>query len=79
VGWRSIVAVAVGAQYQLTSAISLRLGDSWNENPVPDIQSFVDTVSPVLIEHMAHAGASWKVTEDFTMSLAYGHAFKNSI
>jgi long-chain fatty acid transport protein len=78
-GWRSVFAVALGAQYQLTEALSLRLGYSWNENPIPNSQSFVSTPAPVIIENMISAGASWKVTEDFTLSFAYVHAFENSI
>ena len=79
VGWRSIFAVAAGVQYQLTDAASLRLGYSWNQNPVPAGQSFINTVSPLLVEHMISVGASWKVTEDFSLSVAYMHAFENSV
>jgi long-chain fatty acid transport protein len=79
VGWRSIFAVAAGAQYQLTDALSLRLGYTWNQTTVPDSQSFVNALSPVIIEHTVYAGASWKVTDDFTLSVAYLHGFQNSI
>src|SRR2546429_155806 len=78
-GWRSIFAVAVGAQYNLTDAISLRAGYSWNENPAPDSQAFINTVSPTIIQHNLSAGVSWNVTEDFTLSLAYVHGFENAI
>jgi long-chain fatty acid transport protein len=78
-GWRSIFAVALGAQYQLNDAISVRAGYSWNENPIPDSQSFINSLSPVLVEHMLSVGASWNVTEDFALSVAYVHAFENSI
>jgi outer membrane receptor protein involved in Fe transport len=36
-------------------------------------------VSSVIIEHAVYVGASWKVTEDFTLSFAYAHGFENSI
>jgi long-chain fatty acid transport protein len=78
-GWKSVFAVATGVQYQMTDALSLRLGYSWNQNPIPDSQSFINTVAPVTIEHMLYAGASWKVNEDFILSVAYVHAFENSI
>jgi long-chain fatty acid transport protein len=78
-GWKSIFAVAAGAQFQLTKSVSLRAGYSWNDNPVPDSQSFINTVAPVIVEHTAYAGASWKVTEDFALSVAYAHGFENSI
>jgi len=79
VGWRSIFAAAVGAQYRLTDALSLRAGYSWNENPVPSSQSFINTVSPLVTEQMVSAGVSWCITPDFTLSVAYVHAFENSI
>jgi long-chain fatty acid transport protein len=77
--WRSIVAVATGAQYQLTDCLSLRLGYSWNENPIRDSQSAINAVAPVILEHTLSAGASWRVTSDFTLSVAYVHGFQNSI
>jgi long-chain fatty acid transport protein len=77
--WRSIFAVALGAQYQLCDDISLRVGYSWNENPIRDSQTFINTPAPVITEHMITAGASWRITEDFTLSVAYVHAFENSI
>src|SRR5262249_30012641 len=35
-GWRSIFAVALGAQYQVNDNLSLRAGYTWNQNPIPD-------------------------------------------
>jgi long-chain fatty acid transport protein len=78
-GWRSIFALAIGAQYQLTDAISLRVGYIWNENPAPNSQSFINTVAPAIVQNNITAGVSWNVTEDFTLSLAYLHGFENSI
>jgi long-chain fatty acid transport protein len=78
VGWKSIFAAAAGAQYDLTDAVSLRLGYSWNGNPVPNGLSAINAATPVIIEHMLSAGASWRITQDFTLSLAYVHGFQNS-
>src|SRR5262249_30143871 len=63
----------------LTDAISLRAGYTWNENPIPNDQSFVNTVAPTILEHTVCVGASWRLTEDFTLSVAYVHGFNNSI
>jgi long-chain fatty acid transport protein len=78
-GWRSIFAVALGAQYQATDRCSLRAGYSWNQNPVPDNQTFVNVASPVITKQMVFAGASWSVTDDLTFSFAYMHGFDNSV
>ncbi len=78
-GWRSIVTVSVGAQYQLTDAVSLRAGYSWNQNPIPNSQTAANVGAPTIIENTATVGASWNVTPDFKLSVAYVHGFENSI
>jgi long-chain fatty acid transport protein len=79
VGWRSIFAAAVGAQYRLTDWVSLRAGYSWGQNPIPNSQSFFNVASTTIVDHTVYAGASWKVTDDLTLSVAYAHGFENSI
>jgi long-chain fatty acid transport protein len=78
-GWRSIFAIAIGAQYRPTECMALRAGFSWSENPIPDSQAFVNSASPTDSRHMGFLGASWDVTSDLTLSVAYMHAFDSSI
>ncbi len=78
-GWRSIFALALGSQYQLNSAVSLRLGYTWNGNPIPDKQSFVNTASPVLIQNTIYTGATWNISDNVALSASYAHGFENSI
>ena len=79
VGMDSIFVVALGTQYQLTDAVSLRTGYSWNQNPISDSQSAANAASPLIIENMISFGASYQVTDSFLLSLAYMHGFENSI
>ena len=79
VGFESILAVALGAQYQMTDAMSVRLGYSWNENPIRDSQTAANVASPLTIEHTLYAGASYHLTEAFSLSMSYAHGFENSI
>jgi long-chain fatty acid transport protein len=78
-GWRSIFQVAVGAQFRPTDCTSVRVGYSWNQNPIPDGQTFVNVASPTITRHMAFAGASWDVTPDLSLSVAYMHAFDSAV
>jgi long-chain fatty acid transport protein len=78
-GWRSIFGVIAGAQYQWTDAVSVRLGYSFNQDPVPASQATINAAAPTLIEHTVSAGASWRVSDALVMSLAYVHGFENSI
>jgi long-chain fatty acid transport protein len=78
-GWDSIFAVALGAQYQWSENVSLRIGYCWNENPIDDRNTFFNPVSPLIIQHTLSLGASYKITDNWLLSAAYLHGFENSI
>jgi long-chain fatty acid transport protein len=78
-GFRSTFAMAAGAQYQVTDRVSLRLGYTFNENPIPDSQTSFNVVSPTIIEHTLYCGASYNVSNALKLSVGYAHAFQNSI
>lgn len=79
IGLRSIFAVALGAQYQLSDAMTVRMGYSWSENPVTSAQASANIASPLVIQNMLSTGATYNVTRDFSLSLVYTHAFENSV
>lgn len=78
-GMQNIFAVALGAQYQMTDALSVRAGYSWSENPIPSSQASANAASPLIIQHSLSAGASYQMTDAFSLSLAYMHSLENSI
>ncbi|MEZ6058173.1 MAG: outer membrane protein transport protein [Planctomycetaceae bacterium] len=78
-GQQSIVAVALGAQYQATDNLSLRIGYSWNENPISSPQSSANVASPLVLQNLLSFGGSYHVSEALTLSLAYTHGFENSV
>ena len=78
-GFDSIFCVALGAQYKLTDALSLRCGYTYNMNPIPDAHSIFNVASPTIIEHAVYMGASYQVTSCFLLSMAYAHGFENSV
>lgn len=78
-GWKDIFAVSAGTQYQVTDAVSARIGYSYNTNPVGDGQTFFNVGSPLIIQHGAYLGGSVNITERFKVSLAYSRFFDNSI
>jgi long-chain fatty acid transport protein len=77
-GWNNIFAVALGAQYCMTDSLSVRLGYTYNQDPIPDSQSSFNVVSSTIIEHTIYAGLSYRISKDLTLSIAYAHAFQNS-
>lgn len=78
-GWNSIFSVALGSQYQATDDLSVRLGYVWNENPIPDDNAFFNVISPNILMHTISCGMSYRFAPNVDLSLAYLHAFENSI
>lgn len=78
VGYQSIFAVALGTQYMVTDATSVRLGYSWSENPIPAGQTSANVASPLYTQHILSAGLSYQLTDAFSLSVAYSHGFDNS-
>jgi long-chain fatty acid transport protein len=78
-GWRSIWALSLGAQYCLTEKASVRLGYSYNQDPETNLNSIFNVASPTIIQHAIYFGASYQLSDQLTMSIAYAHGFENSI
>jgi long-chain fatty acid transport protein len=79
IGWRSIWAIALGAQYQVTDALTLRMGYNWNQNPIDGARTFFNVASPTIVQNTITVGATYQLSDDFSLSAVYGHAFQNSI
>ena len=78
-GWRSVGSVATGLQFALTEALSLRLGYLYTQNPISDANTFFNVASPAIYQNIVAIGGSWNISCRTSLSLAYLHAFENSI
>lgn len=78
-GWRSILSVATGAQYEVSDSLFLRFGYTFNENPIPDSQAFFNIGAPLYYQHELHAGGSWRIGKRVWLSAAYTYYFENEI
>ena len=78
-GWSSVFAVAVGGQYQATDRLTLRSGYLYNTNPIHGTDTLFNIQAPGFMTQMLALGASYKLTDDIVLSLAWTHQFRNSI
>jgi len=78
-GWQNVFALAMGAQYQLTDALALRAGYTFNLNPAGNAVTVFNVLSPTIIQHSLAAGLTYDVAKSFKISLCYVHMFENSI
>jgi long-chain fatty acid transport protein len=78
-GWRDISVVKLGGSYALSDFLTLRAGVSTSQQPVPASQTFFNILAPGVIETHLTAGASWKFGNRNEISVAWLHAFKNTV
>jgi long-chain fatty acid transport protein len=79
VGQRSIWAIALGTQYQLSDALALRLGYSFSQDPIDTMHVSANVASPTIIQHTVSVGASYRISDCLIVDMAYAHAFQNSV
>jgi long-chain fatty acid transport protein len=77
-GWKSILVLALGAQYQATDTLAVRAGYSFNQNPIDPSLTTFNIASPAVIQHELSVGASYQVNRALSVALAYSHGFENS-
>ena len=78
-GWDSICSFTFGAQYDVTKDLKVRAGYCFNENPIPGKVQYANVASPMFIQHVVTIGATYALPQNFDVSLAWAHAFKNSV
>ena len=77
-GWQNVFALALGSQYRMTDAVSLRAGYTFSLDPVGNAVTSYNLAAPTIIQHSLSAGFSYAVTKSLNVSLAYVHSFQNS-
>jgi long-chain fatty acid transport protein len=78
-GWNDVFVAAAGVQYAPGGPWSFRLGYSYNTNPIPNINTAFNVASSAIVQHDLYCGLSYQMTAAWTLSVEYGHGFKNSI
>lgn len=78
-GWDTIMLGAIGLQYEVADGIPVRIGYSYNENPISDEMTFYNVSSPAIIQHHFSAGFSVDINNTVTASVAAQYGLQNSI
>lgn len=70
-GFSNIFSAAFGAQHRVSDCLSVRLGYSYNQDPISDGDLSANVASPLIQQHQIGLGASWSVTEKFDLIIGY--------
>lgn len=78
-GWESVWVFCLGGQLQLTDKFALRMGYSFNQNPIPDRLSMFNVLAPSPYQHVFNLGGSYQLTKALVASLTWVHGFDHTI
>lgn len=78
-GWRDITVVKVGASYDHSRDMALRIGYNHAGQPIPSDQTFFNILAPGVVQDHLTLGATWKTPSGGELSLSYAHAFQKQV
>ena len=78
-GWEDINVYKLGVAYQYDKNLVLRAGYIYNDEPYKGDQTFFNMLAPGVITDHVTLGATWTLAGGGELSLAYMHAFENTV
>ncbi len=78
-GFRDVFALALGAQRRLTDNLVGRIGYTYNQSPINNDATSFNISSPLFYEHMISAGATYELTKNVGINLAYSYLLPNQL
>jgi long-chain fatty acid transport protein len=78
-GWQSVNVYKVGVEYQLDPAWTLRAGYNFSENPIDSANVTFNIIAPGVVQQHLTLGFSYNMPDKSSITVAYMHAFKNTV
>jgi len=78
-GWDSVNVFKLGAEYQYSPKLALRAGYNHTDNPIQGRDVTFNMIAPGVVKDHATLGFSYNLSKDSELTMAYMHAFKNSV
>lgn len=78
-GWQNINTYKLGMSYAYDSSLTLRAGLNHCDQPISDTQTFLNVLAPAVVQNHLSLGATWMLANKSELSVAYVHAFKQTV
>jgi len=78
-GWKNINAYKLGVSHAFSSAFTLRAGYDHCDQPIPNSQTLLNMLAPGVVQNHLSLGGTWKLAGTSEISVAYVHAFKQTV
>lgn len=78
-GWKNLFGLNIGIQREINERLTLRCGYAYNDCPYESPYALANSATPLITQHVLFMGGTMKITPQVELTLAYSHAFKNSV
>ena len=78
-GWQDVKVIKLGVSQQVNDLLTVRAGYSHNTQPIPASQTQFNILAPGVVQDHLTLGMTYNVTKTNELTLAYMHAFQNSV
>ncbi len=78
-GWKDVNALKLGVEYQWDPRLLLRAGYNHSDNPVQARDVTFNILAPGIVQDHLTLGFTYSLGSDSEITMAYMHAFKNSM
>ncbi len=78
-GWQSVDVLKLGFEYQYNPNLLLRAGWNHTDNPIRATDVTFNMIAPGVVKDHLTLGFTYNVSKDSELTMAYMHAFKNSV
>lgn len=78
-GWSDVNVFKLGIEYQYSENLKLRAGYNHTDNPVHSRDVTINIIAPGVVKDHVTLGFTYGLSKDSELTMAYMHAFKNSV
>ena len=69
-GWKDINVVKVGAEWRMTDRLTVRVGYSWNEQPMSSRDVMINILAPAVVQDHSTAGGKYQIDQNWAVEMA---------
>lgn len=78
-GWTNVKVFKFGVSQAMSESLTVRAGYSHNTQPIPSSQTMFNILAPGVVQDHLTLGATWNVSRQNEVTVAYMHAFEKKV
>ena len=78
-GWQNITTLKLGVSHAYSQTFTVRAGFNHCDQPIPNSQTLLNSLAPGVVQNHLSLGGTWKLANKSEVSVAYVHAFKQTV